>query len=66
MKTFNLRVLHPGGTTLKESIIAEDFNSDGGFYEFYEGDETVACYPIAFTIIEDIKTHDEDGNFGFR
>ena len=36
-------------------VFAKDFETDNGFYRFWYNDETVACYPINFTIITSIE-----------
>ena len=64
MKTYKLRVMHPGGTTIVETIKANGYTaSSTGCYEFYVYEEeghsryfkTISSYPIMFTIIEKIE-----------
>ena len=44
-----------GDNIKRFKVIADDFESDNGFYIFWYNDEIVACYPINFTIIESIE-----------
>ena len=41
-------------------VFAEDFEPENGFYRFWYKDETVACFPINFTIITNIEKIEED------
>ena len=49
-----------GDNIKRFKVIADDFETDNGFYRFWYNDETVACYPINFTIIESIEKIEQD------
>jgi hypothetical protein len=49
-----------GDNTKSFKVFGEDFDTENGFYRFWYKDETVACFPINFTIITNIEKIEED------
>jgi hypothetical protein len=41
-------------------VFAEDLKIENRFYRFIYKDETIACYPINFTIITSVEKIEED------
>jgi hypothetical protein len=41
-------------------VFAEDLKIENRFYRFIYKDETIACYPINFTIIKSVEKIEED------
>ena len=48
-----------GDNIKRFKVVAEDLKVENRFYRFISKDETVACYPINFTIIESIEKIEE-------
>ena len=49
-----------GDNTKSFKVFADEFVPQNGSYIFWYKDETIACYPINFTIITNIEKIEED------
>jgi len=59
MNKFEISVI-VGDNTKSFKVFAGNFEAINGLYRFWYKDETVACFPINFTIITNIEKIEED------
>lgn len=59
MNKYDILVI-TGDNVKSFKVFAEDFDTENGFYRFWYKDETMACYPINFTIIKSVEKMEED------